>query len=370
MPVHPFADTSAHTAHPATEGSAVGRSHGVRSNRRPGRRVVVGAAAALLTVAIGGCATTNDAGSGAVTAAPQTSADTASDAGFPVTVETPSGVVTVEKKPSRIVSLSPSATETLFAIGAGPQVSAVDKFSTYPTEAPTTTLSGFEPNIEAIIATKPDLLVIANDTGGLVDAMKRVNVPVIISDAPTTIDGGYAGMDVLGRATGNVEKATQEVARIKSEVAEAMAKAPTSVNPPIRVYHEVDPSLVGASSNGFVGSVYTSMGAMNIADAADTAKTGYPKLTEEAIVAADPQLIVITDMTGVTAADIAKRPGWANISAVKNKHIVTVNADIASRWGPRMPQFVTQVAEALSSVANSTVSTSPASVPAPAKSAA
>lgn len=328
------------------------------------RMLFVATAAAVVTVA--GCASGPGAGGDAT--APAASSPAAS-AGFPVTVDTASGPGTIAAKPERIVSLSPSSTETLFAIGAGPQVVAADEHSTYPPEAPKTELSGFEPNVEAIIATKPDLLVVANDAGGLVEAMKRVDVPVIVSSAPTSIDGGYAGMSVLGRATGNSEKAEAEVARIKEAVASAMAKAPDA---PVRVYHEVDPGLFAASSHGFVGSVYTAMGAVNIADAADTAKSGYPQLTEEAIVAADPQLIVITDKAGVTAAEVAERPGWANVSAVKNKHIVTVDGDIASRWGPRMPQFVEDVAEALASVeadskgsGSTSAPSAPASTPLP-----
>lgn len=351
-----------------------------RPVRRGSRVKAAGTAGALLlatATTLAACSTgptTGDATTAATAPGATGQPSQAGPDGFPVTVDTASGPVTIAAKPERIVSLSPSSTETLFAIGAGPQVVAADEHSTYPPEAPKTTLSGFEPNIEAIIATKPDLLVVANDAGGLVEAMKRVNVPVIISSAPTTIDGGYTGMSVLGQATGNHEKAEAEVARIKQEVASAMAKAP---NARVRVYHEVDPGLVAASSNGFVGSVYTAMGAVNIADAADTAKSGYPQLTEEAIVAADPQLIVITDKAGLTAAEVAKRPGWANISAVKNKHIVTVDGDIASRWGPRMPQFVEDVAEALASVQSGSTGTSgstqsPASTPAatPAPSAA
>lgn len=89
------------------------------------------------------------------------------------------------------------------------------------------------------------------------------------------------------------------------------------------------------------------MGAQNIADAGDTDKTGFPQLTEEAIVAADPELIVIHDDVGYTAADVAARPGWSQVTAVKNGSIVVVEGDIAARWGPRLPELVTVLAEAI-----------------------
>ncbi|WP_275100786.1 ABC transporter substrate-binding protein [Serinicoccus marinus] len=87
-----------------------------------------------------------------------------------------------------------------------------------------------------------------------------------------------------------------------------------------------------------------------MADEADADGTGYPQLTEEAIIEADPQLIVITDQVSYTAEDVAQRPGWSEISAVQNDNIVTVDADIASRWGPRLPQLVSTLADAMSEV--------------------
>ncbi len=93
------------------------------------------------------------------------------------------------------------------------------------------------------------------------------------------------------------------------------------------------------------------MGAVNIGDEADADQTGFPQMTEEAVIAADPQVIVITDQVDYTAEDVANRPGWEDITAVREGNIVTVNADIASRWGPRLPEFVNSAAEALSTAA-------------------
>ena len=119
----------------------------------------------------------------------------------------------------------------------------------------------------------------------------------------------------------------------------------------MRVYHELDNTYFSVSSNSFIGAVYTAMGAVNIADEADTEGYGYPQLTEEYIIEADPELIVITDQVGYTVDDVAARPGWGEVSAVRNGNIVMVVADTASRWGPRLPQFINAVAEALQMVA-------------------
>lgn len=301
--------------------------------------------AAAVALALSACGAQPPAGGGSSASAPPSS--TAPADSFPVTVDTPNGEVTIPKKPERIVSLSPSATEVLFAIGAGKQVVAADSFSNYPPEAPKTDLSGFEPNVEAITAYKPDLVVAAIDGNDLVASLTKVNIPVIVSPAPTTWDGGFDGMAALGLATGHVDETAAAIATMRADLDKAFSAAPKEK---VRVYHELDDKYFAASSYSFIGSVYTKLGAENIADAADPNKTGYPQLTQEAIIEADPQLIVISDLLSYTAEDVKKRPGWQNISAVKNDNVVVVDADIASRWGPRLPQLVTSLAEALNSV--------------------
>lgn len=271
--------------------------------------------------------------------------------GFPVTLDTPVGEVWIEEKPDRIVSLSPSATEILFAIGAGDQVVAVDEWSNYPPEAPTTDLSGYEPNIEAILGYEPDLVVIADDTGDLAASLESADVPVLLNPAPTTIEQGWDGMAALGLATGSVEETAQTIADLRREVDEAFAQASQVRGEGIRVYHELDDTGFAASSASFIGDIYAQMGAVNIADPADSARSGYPQLTEEAVIAADPQLIVITDQVGYTAEDVAARPGWEQVSAVQDGNIVTVDTAIASRWGPRLPQLITTLAEAMTQAA-------------------
>lgn len=267
---------------------------------------------------------------------------------FPVTIDTPTGEVVIEERPERIISLSPSATEILFAIGAGDQVVAADDFSNYPPNAPTTELSGYDPNIEAIAGYEPDLVVLANDIDEIEASLTALDIPVVINAAPLDVESGYDGMAVLGLATGHADEAAAAISGMRAAMEESLAAAPQDAE--IRVYHELDETFFSASSHSYIGSVYASMGAVNIADEADTDQTGYPQLTEEAIVAADPQLILIQSQAAYTAEDVAARPGWSQVSAVKNGNIIVVDSDVSSRWGPRLPQLVDLVVGALSGI--------------------
>jgi iron complex transport system substrate-binding protein len=315
------------------------------------------ALAATLTLVLAGCSSEPEQDGAAQTdgtTAAKSDGTTATDAagstqagGFPVTIPSAGGEVVIEERPERIVSLSPSATEILFAVGAGDQVVAADEFSTYPAEAPATDLSGFDPNVEAIVGYEPDLVVVANDANDLVASLEELDIPVIVNAPPTDIESGYAGMTDLGLATGHVDETADAVAQMRSEVARALESAPDAK---LRVYHELDETLFAASSSSFIGSVYAELGAVNIADEADAEQTGYPQLTEEAIVEANPQVIVISDQAAYTADDVAARPGWSEVDAVKNGNIVVVDADVSSRWGPRLPQLIQSLAEALAQV--------------------
>ena len=135
---------------------------------------------------------------------------------FPVTVEADNGAVKIESRPARIVSLSATATEMLFEIGAGPQVAAVDDRSNHPPQAPKTDLSGITPNLEAILSYEPDLVVIAFDPGGLIAGLGAVGVPVLSFGAATTLDGARRQMETLGAAVGAAEKADLAVERMET----------------------------------------------------------------------------------------------------------------------------------------------------------
>jgi iron complex transport system substrate-binding protein len=267
---------------------------------------------------------------------------------FPVTIVTASGKVTISKKPRRIVSLSPTATESLFAIGAGSQVIAVDDQSDYPKSAPRTTLSGFTPNVEAIAAYRPDLVVAAYDPKGLSTALRKLKIPVIIHGAASTFPGAYQQIRQLGLVTGQEAQATRVIGRMKARIAR-IVKASRQRARGLSVYHELSPDFYSASSKSFVGKVYAALGLENIADEADSAGTGYPQLSAEYIVSASPDLIVLADSVccGQKASTVAARPGWDRISAVRTGSIVRIHDSIASRWGPRLVNFFRAMSSAL-----------------------
>jgi iron complex transport system substrate-binding protein len=305
--------------------------------------------AVILALVLAACGGGDDAASPAATSS--VAVDTTAAPAFPVTVEADNGSITLDAKPEAIISLSATATESLFAIGAGEQVLAVDDQSNYPAEAPVSDLSGFEPNVEAIAGYEPDLVVAAYDPGGLVNGLEKVDIPVLLQDAAPDLEAAYGQIETLGAATGNVEGAETVVESMRSEIEELAASVPGAAG--ATVYHELGPDFFTATSETFIGSVYELFGLVNIADAAaDADAGGYPQLSAEFIVSENPDLIVLADTKCCeqTAATVAKRPGWDQIDAVASGDIVEANDDIASRWGPRTVEFVALIAESLAGV--------------------
>ena len=210
-----------------------------------------------------------------------------SPSAFPVTVIASNGKVTVKARPSRIVSLSPTATETLFAIGAGSQVVAVDDQSDYPKAAPQTSLSGFTPNVEAIAAYKPDLVVIAYDPKGLSGALGRLGITVLHQDGAKSFKGAYQQIRQLGKVTGRDPAASKLVGGHAREDRRDREEGAGAQGAALRL-PRATPDLYSATSKTFVGQVYSALGLRNIADAADSAGTGYPQLSAEYIVSPAP----------------------------------------------------------------------------------
>jgi cobalamin transport system substrate-binding protein len=248
--------------------------------------------------------------------------------------------------PHRIVSLSPTATESLFAIGAGKQVVAVDDQSDYPKRAPHTTLSGYTPNVEAIAGYRPDLVVISGNPNDTVSALRKLGIRALLQPAATNLAEAYAQIRQLGVATGHRKSANALAARMKKAIAKTVASVPKGH---LSVYHELDPTYYSATSKTFIGRIYKLFGLRNIADAADSTASGYPQLSGEYILAQNPSLIVLADTRccGQSAAAVGSRPGWSGIAAVRNHRVVGIDDSVASRWGPRIVNFVQAVAKAL-----------------------
>jgi iron complex transport system substrate-binding protein len=253
----------------------------------------------------------------------------------------------------KIVSLSPTGTEMLFAIGAGDLVVAADSYSNYPAEAPTTDLSAYEPNAEAIAGYEPDLVVLSNDSAdGIVKQLEALEIETLLLPAAATIDDTYSELEQLGAATGHVGDAAEVVANMQADIEEIVTSA-TPRPAPLTYYHELDNTYYSVTSSTFIGQVYSLLGLENIADAADDGSAGgYPQLTAEAIIAADPDLVFLADTKCCQqdAAAVAARPGWDTLSAVKAGNVVELDDDVASRWGPRIVDLMKIVAAAVEKV--------------------
>jgi iron complex transport system substrate-binding protein len=302
------------------------------------RTVVLTAASMMLLLA--GCGSSSDG-------APPDGAR--ADVQFPVTVEDATRRVTVERRPERIVSLSPSATETLFAVGAGDQVVAVDDESDYPRGVPRTELSSYQPNVEAIAGYRPDLVVLPDTVPRDVPAgLRRLGLAVLAEPAPDDLGDAYHQMRELGLVTGHAGAGRRLARRVQERVERLVAAAPAASS--LDVFHELDPDLYTASSGTFIGRIYQRLGLRNVADPA-ARRTGspYPQLSSEAVVSADPDLVVLADSEccGQTPAKVGDRPGWDAVCAVENGAVVAIDDDISSRWGPRIPLFVARVVDAM-----------------------
>lgn len=300
----------------------------------------------IATFALAACSP----GEGAVSTtdpAPATSSTDAPAEAFPVTVTADNGEVTVLSRPEAVVSLSSVATEMLFAIGAGDQVIAVDDQSNFPASAPMTDLSGFTPNVEAVLALEPDLVILSFDPGGVVEALEAAEVPSVVYGAAPTLDQVYVQIEALGTLTGNDSGAATLVEEMKGAFSEIAAEAPEAPEG-TTYFHEIDDNLYTLTSETLFGEIYSMFGLENVADEADPDGFGYPQISAEFLVAADPDIIFLADsLYGESAETLAARPGWEGMSAIRNGNVVELDSDVASRWGPRLVDFARAVSSAV-----------------------
>jgi iron complex transport system substrate-binding protein len=253
--------------------------------------------------------------------------------------------------PERIVSMSASATEMLFAIGAGDQVVAADAQSNFPEEAPTTDLSAYEPNVEAIATYDPDLVVVSDQELG--DSLDQLDIEVLVAPAAEDLDDVYEQLEALGAATGHEEEADEVAQQIRTDLDELVAEVPER-DEPLTYYHELDSTLFSVTSGTFIGELYELAGLENVADAADAEgqSGGYPQLSSEYLVDADPDLVFLADTKccAQTLETFGARPGFDQLTAVTEGRVVLLDDDVASRWGPRIVDFLRQIVETVQAV--------------------
>jgi iron complex transport system substrate-binding protein len=304
-------------------------------------RSLGGLALLACVLVLSACASTTSAGSGA------SSVTSAASPAFPVTVDAANGTLTLDAAPERIVSLSPTATEMLFAVGAGDQVVAADSYSNYPADAPTTDLSAYEPNVEAIAKYEPDLVVYASDPGDLQSSLDKLKIPALEEPAAATLDDVYGQLRELGVVTGHADAGEQQATQLQDRIDDIQSAAADAGN--MTYYYELDDTYYSVTSDTFIGNLLATLGLKNIADQAKGASSGYPQLSAEYIVSADPDLILLADTKccNQSPEKVAKRAGWDDLTAVQHDAVVPLDDDIASRWGPRIADLLQRVGDAV-----------------------
>jgi iron complex transport system substrate-binding protein len=266
----------------------------------------------------------------------QPPAATAAAAAFPTTVtDFQNRSVTVPKRPERIVSIGPSITEFLFALGAGPRVVGADDFSDEPAAAKQLErVGGIRVTFEKVVSLKPDLVLSVKFSDGTIEKLVSAGLLVLVVDPQTAGDVARTA-SLLGRAVGTDGDA---LARdIQKRVDDVRSKAATAATKP-RVYHEIDASdptkIFTVGPGSYIADLIEIAGGQNIAARAASA---YPQLSAEEILRGDPEIIVLAAADYSAKPDqVAARSGWSAISAVKSKRILTIAPNLINRPGPRV----------------------------------
>ncbi len=249
--------------------------------------------------------------------------------------------VTLAAPAQKVVSMAPSNTEILYAVGAGSQVIGRDEFSNYPEAATAVQSVGGsmgDYNFEQIVSLKPDLVLAAEiNTPEQVKALEDLGVTVYYLKNPTDMEGMYTNLLLVGQLTGRTGEATALVDSLKQRVAAAQAKVANATAKP-KVFYELDGSDAAkpwtAGTGTFIDQLISMAGGENVAAALDGA---YGQLSQEALLVANPDIILLGDAAyGTTAELVSARAGWETIKAVQSGQIVPFNDDTASRPGPRL----------------------------------
>jgi iron complex transport system substrate-binding protein len=296
------------------------------------RSLILWGLLALLIIALAGCAGAK-----------------APEASGPAEIEVPESIsvvddadrtVEVVRNPQRLISLAPSNTEILFALGLGDKVVGVTDFCDYPEEAKAVEkVGGIEHNLEKIVALNPDLVLAIGGSPAQVEKaieMEKLDLTVLILD-PGDIESIMADIELIGKATGAEKAASELVTDLRSRFNDITAKARGAGSSP-KVFFELDatdpskPYTPGPGS--FIDALISLTGGSNIAAGA---KMQWAQLSTEEIIAQDPEVIILGDANyGVTVEMVKERPGWSVITAVKNGDIYPIDDILVSRPGPRI----------------------------------
>jgi iron complex transport system substrate-binding protein len=268
----------------------------------------------------------------------------------PLTVDSDAGQLTFGDLPGRVVSLSATHTEILYALDAAELVVATDLTSNYPDEAKATTkVDAFNFNVEEIAAVDPDLVITGFNFQGEVEALRAIGIPVLFLAPATRLDDTYEQIETLGEVTGREAEAAELISSMRTRIDEMIR---STSGRPLTVFHEVDNTLFSANSSTFLGDIYSRLGLTNIADAVpDEFGSGYVQVSEEYLFSQDPDLIFLGDASfGESFQSVRSRPGWEALSAVMSGAVFELDGDVAGRWGPRTVDLVEDIVAAVEAV--------------------
>jgi len=295
--------------------------------------------AALAAIALTGCATSS---------APSSSTPAASSANaaaaFPVTItDNSSRSVTVKTEPARIVSLAPANTEILFALGLGDKVVGVTSYDDYPSQVASITKVGdfAGPNIEAVAAAKPDLILATSGVqADVVKKLEALGATVVVLD-PQTLSGVYTDIERVGKVTGTSSKASTLLGGMKADI--QSIQAAVAASPTVSAFIEIGQNpLFTAGKGTLMDELITLAGGTNV-----VTQPGYVSFSSEQLIKANPEVYLATKGSSSDPSAIEKRPGFSAISAIKSHRVVILDDSIVSRGGPRIVDGLKAIALAL-----------------------
>ncbi len=254
--------------------------------------------------------------------------------------------------PQRIVSLAPSNTEILFAVGAGGQVVGRDDFSDYPEAAKALPAAGGSMgnyNYETIVSLKPDLVLMTGiHTPEQVKALEDLGITVYYLPNPVSLDDLFVNIETVGKLTGRSAEAEKLNAELRGRLKAVNDKLAGVTDKP-SVFYELDgsePSKPWTAGGGtFLSQLISMAGGVNIGDQMPEM---YGQMSLEALLVADPQVILLGDAAyGVTPEQVAVRAGWEALTAVRSNRILTFDDNLVSRPGPRLIEGLEVLAKQL-----------------------
>ncbi|HAP32259.1 MAG TPA: cobalamin-binding protein [Firmicutes bacterium] len=253
--------------------------------------------------------------------------------------------IRLDRLPERIVSLAPSNTEMLFALGLDGRIVGVSEHCDYPAAALVKPKVGTfaEPNLELVVAAEPDLVVAVHLQEEKLTRLDELGIPVLVL-SPSSVAEIYASLELLGEAAQVQENARIHVAQMQERIQKITEKA-ASLPAKKRVYYEVyaDP-LMSVGSDTVIHELIETAGGYNIFS---DVETPYPKISAETVIDRNPQVIIFPNYHGdeaFMANEIINRPGWQSVDAVQNERVVGIDPNIISRPGPRIVEAVEQLA--------------------------